>query len=42
MISRIFPFARQSIMFGKRFFATATLNEVNYYQVLGVESGATL
>jgi len=41
MISRIFPFARQS-MSGKRFFATATLNEVNYYQVLGVDSGATL
>jgi len=40
MISRIFPLTKQSLQ-GKRFFATATLNEVNYYQILGVQSGAT-
>lgn len=41
MISRFFSLERQ-VFSGKRFFATATLNEVNYYQVLGIESGATL
>lgn len=40
MISRILPFTRQSFHL-RQSFATATIHEVNYYKVLGVESGAT-
>jgi hypothetical protein len=40
MISRILPFNRHSLHL-RQSFATATLHEVNYYKLLGVESGAT-
>lgn len=40
MISRFLPMIKQS--FALRYnFASATLDQVNYYNVLGVDSGAT-
>lgn len=40
MISRFLPIAKQS--FALRYaFSSATIDQVNYYQVLGVDSGAT-
>lgn len=40
MISRLFTLSRQSFAL-RQHFATATLTEVNYYNILGIESGAT-
>jgi len=40
MISRLFPISRQSFTL-RQSFATVTINQVNYYNVLGIESGAT-
>ena len=40
MISRILPLAKQSLVL-RNHFSSATLDQVNYYNVLGVESGAT-
>lgn len=39
MIQRLLPLARTLPM--KYNFATATLHQVNYYNVLNIESGAT-
>ncbi len=40
MISRILPFAKQTLVL-RNYFSSATIDQVNYYNVLGVDSGAT-
>lgn len=40
MISRILPLAKQTLVL-RNYFSSATIDQVNYYNVLGVDSGAT-